>query len=401
MSNFINDYLIYNSGNECPLNYHRWSALTILAAAMSKRVWIDYGYFDVYPNLYVCLVGKQGNRKSVAKDIARDLFCEAFPDHPIGASVQSREDIVKNMASDDYERQYTDSEGVLVSHKPITFFINELKNFLSINPIGMIDFLTDIYDRKSFDASTIKHGLQEIKNPCVNVLACETPSWIIDKLKGNIITGGFSRRMIYVYEIEECERIPFPFVSAEARAARLRCLEHLRLLPTIKGKFTWEPAARVWFAEWYKKLPIPDDEVMEGYYRSKHIQLLKIAMGLAVGRANPKLILTREDLEDSRVFLDALETNLPKLSIAAGRNQLAVPMQGLLEVLAKNGGWLTEKVFQRNGNKDLTPMEFLTAKRYLQETEQIIVKAMPSKGNATMVMLPEKYAKETNPKLKT
>jgi len=35
---------------------------------------LNHSYFNIHPNLYVCLVGRQGFRKSTAKDIARDLL---------------------------------------------------------------------------------------------------------------------------------------------------------------------------------------------------------------------------------------------------------------------------------------------------------------------------------------
>src|SRR5947207_6720036 len=92
---FIHSYLEYNANNECPVEYHIWSALVVLAATTQRRVFLRHGYFDIHPNLYVTLVGKQGFRKSTAKDIARELFTSTFPNIALAASVQSREDIIK------------------------------------------------------------------------------------------------------------------------------------------------------------------------------------------------------------------------------------------------------------------------------------------------------------------
>lgn len=363
---FINDYLLYNEQNECHRNYHIWSALAILAAASGRRVHCKQGYFDVQTNLYVCLVGKQGNRKSTAKDIARDLFADACPDIPIGASVQSREDIVKFMSSEHCLRAMN-IEGQPIEYRPMVFFVNELKNWLSINPGATIEFLTDIYDRKYFDASTIKHGMQKIVNPCLNILACETPEWIIDKLKLKIISGGFSRRMVYVYvtEEEEQKRIAFPNPTQEMKDARARCVKHLQKLTNISGVFSWTPEARQFYEYWYVHLPKPPDETMAGYYRSKHIMLLKVAMLNALAADDPKLILTKDLLEISLAMLDSIEKNMPLLSIAAGRNELALPQQRILEVLRQNGGHMREKQLRLVIDKDLEPGEQLTLLNHL------------------------------------
>ncbi len=199
---FLKDYLFYNEQNECPRDYHIWSALVILAAAAGRRVYWRRGYSDMHPMLYVTLVGKMGTRKSTAKDIAMDLFCEALPDVPLGSATQSKEQIVQFLASPECMRAMN-INGEPIEYRPMMFFVNELKNWLAYNPGGMIAFLTDIYDRKYFDAGTIKRGLEKIVNPCINILACETPEWIIDQLKLKIISGGFQRRMLYVYKTDE------------------------------------------------------------------------------------------------------------------------------------------------------------------------------------------------------
>jgi len=378
---FLKDYITYNSGNECSRNYHIWSALVVIAATTGRRVSCRWGYFDIHPNLYVVLIGKQGFRKSTAKDIARDMFAEACPEIPIGASVQSREDIVKFMASDQCLRMYTDEHGSPIEYRPITFFVNELKNFLSIDPGKMIEFMTDIYDRKFFDASTIKHGLQKIINPCVNFLACETPVWIIEKLKSNIISGGFARRVIYVYETIRGPKITFPNITDEAKAARERCISHLQKLTSISGEFVWTDGARQFYDSWYQNIKSPEDEVMAGYYESKHVQLLKVAMCLALCEPVPKLLLTEDLLRLGLVFLDEIEINMPKLSVAAGRNELAIPQQRIMELLKENKGFMREKQLKILLGKDLTPMEQLSLLRHLiSETGQLIKQIIHRKG---------------------
>lgn len=391
---FLQDYMTYNSGNECSRNYHIWSALVVLAATTGRRVSCRWGYFDIHPNLYVVLIGKQGFRKSTAKDIARDLFVEACPSIPVGASVQSREDIVKFMASEQCLRMYNDETGAPIEYRPLVFFINELKNFLSIDPGKMIEFMTDIYDRKYFDASTIKHGAQKIINPCVNFLACETPSWIIEKLKSNIISGGFARRVIYVYETVRGPRITFPTVTPDAQAARERCIKHLQKIEPITGEFVWTDDAKEFYNTWYQGIKAPEDEVMAGYYESKHIQLLKISMCLALAEDEPKLILTAELLRLGLVLLDEIEINMPKLSVAAGRNELAIPQQRIMELLKQNKGWMREKQLKIALDKDLTPMEQISLLRHLQqETGQLVKQIVHRKGVAfSEVWLAEEYA---------
>ena len=64
MANFLSDYLLYNSGNECPHNYHIWSALAVVASTVGPKVHFDYQYIKIFLNPYIILVGEQGNDSS-------------------------------------------------------------------------------------------------------------------------------------------------------------------------------------------------------------------------------------------------------------------------------------------------------------------------------------------------
>lgn len=385
---FLHDYLQYNENNESPRNYHLWSAFVILAAASGLRVFLTSGrsksgYFEIRPNLYVGLIGKQGSRKSIAKDIAESLFADACPDLPIGASVESLQAIVKAMASDDSKCYYEDENKAIVEYRPRTFFINELKNFLSVNPAAMIDFLTDIYDRKVYNSNLIVRGVESIKNPCVNILACETPKWIINNLKMDIISGGFSRRMVYVYELDRKKRVTFPEPPEGWEALYAKMKNHLSHIRSITGQFKWTSEALEFYDRWYQSLVFPDDEIMAGYYESKHIQLQKVGMLWALAEYEPKLVLTRELLEKSLAALDAIEENLPKLSAAAGRNELAIPTQHLLEILEKNGGCVDYKRIKIEMGRELDWSEFSSVLRFLKETDQIVAGKMKVQQNGT------------------
>ncbi len=392
---FVNEYLSFNSGNECPRNYHIWSSFVILAAAVHKRVYVPLGYFNVYPNLYVGLIGDMGSRKSTAKDIAMDLFTETFKDYPILASVQSREDIIKYMNSDACKFSFVNEEGQTVEVRPIVGFINELKNFLSIDPAKSIEFLTDIYSSKRFKSSTIKRGLEDLENPAVNLLACETPEWITDKMKGKIISGGWARRIVYVYETKRSAPIPFPKRPDEYQQIWNRLKEHLIEVSQVSGKFEWDADAAEWYSTWYTQMRnnMPDDKMMAGFYESKHDQATKLAMLLALGTKPIRLRITKENYIRAVAHLDILEENMPKLFSAAGRNELSVPMQLALEILEKNGGWVPEKVWKRLMGKDLDPMEIQQVLRFMQETDQVVVQTVEDqvKVKRVMVMTKQKF----------
>ena len=368
---YLQDYLTYNKGNECPEAYHVWSALSVLSSVVSRKVWLDLGYFHVLCNLYTCLVGEQGGRKTVAKDIAYDLLKEVEPTLPCSGESMTKEAITRFMASEECTRFFTMPDGAPVEYHPFTIFITELKNFLSINIAGMLDFLTTIYDRKFYDVITKHQGTDVLVNPYVVLLACETPDWIVSRLRESIISVGFSRRMVWVYSNVD-KRIAFPVVTPEASAAWLRVKDCLRRASQLVGEFRMDDATRSFYQLWYESQKLPDDPLIRGYVRVKHILALKTAMLIAIGEQQ-ELLLRKEYLELAIALLESNEKDLPRLTQGAGRNVLAHPAVRLLETVEKAGGFISEKDLRRVMFAQLDNAEFYSVLQHLTTTEQLRV----------------------------
>ena len=399
---YMQDYIHYHSFYEIPRTYVYWSAIALLGAVVNRKVHFRHGDIIVHGNVYVALVGPQGNGKSVSCDFAKRFFKLACPGAQIGASTQSAEDIVTSMAKEDFARSYTNELGEPTIVSSYAFFINELKNFIAYAPSRMLAFLTDIYDRvDSFDSSTIKRGVESIVNPSVNILACENPDWLINNLKNDIVSGGFSRRIIYVYEIDRAEPKAFIDLDPTAVDSRDRLVKHLQAARSVVGQFKWAESGREWYKPWYeqKQRNLPSNALMAGYIGTKHIQLFKVAMLLDAVSPKPMLLFTDELLQLAVSFLDLIEINMPRLSQAAGRNELAAIQQRALEAIQHNGGWMLEKDMRKLVEIDCNWSETANILRHLEETQQIsrVMWKMPGEKEAWMLFLPgiqDKLAKE-------
>lgn len=379
MSNFINDFLAYNVGTECPTNYLRWSAISALAIAAGRRFILRQGRLMVRPNLYIALIGEQGNRKSFAKDQTRDLITEALVDYPVSADITSRDDLIKLLASDKTCRFYVTHERAETEWHPVACCINELKHFLSYLPSSMISFIVDIFDRPIYKCSTIKRGVEEVPEPCLNILACETPDWMIENLKLGIITGGFGRRFIIVYETEGTGKpIALPYLPSDADTLWRRMKDHLALIYNMPGQeFKWEPDAQAFFVQWYETAwrNRPDDPLMRGFMRTKDQMVLKVTIALALAEYKPSFVITKELIVNALMMFAGIEPNMPRLYIAAGRNELAVPQQRLMELLERNDGWLLHKDLMIKVDKDLDPREQVYVLSHLRESGRVVKEA--------------------------
>jgi hypothetical protein len=227
---------------------------------------------------------------------------------------------------------------------------SELSEFLQISSDNMIGFLTDIFDINfPYEHKTKNKGSVLINGPYLCILAGTTPSWMTTYLRSDIITGGFTRRCIFVYETDRPKRIAFPKenITQEHINAWNRVYLASERLMHLKGEFSWTDDARAFYRKWYETLKIPSDVNTVGYYETKHIQLLKLAMLFAVSETE-KLTIRVEDLNAGLDFLQLIETNLARVFEGMGENILnsaATKLLDTLRVLPSTEFKLGDKVY--------------------------------------------------------
>lgn len=331
---FLQNYRTFCSGNEANPTYHIFSGLSALSAITQRRIWIDQGYFKIFPNLYIVLVGPAGGRKTTAMDIAAGLI-EKLGTVPFTTDCVTKEKLIMDIRAEertvDGMPEIYKKDGMHVV-SPTALFLTELSDFLGPSSVGMINFLTAVYDRSVYVYKTKNKGSEKLVGPYLTILACTTPEWITTYLRSDVISGGFSRRTLFVYEWEEGRRIPWPTVTPDMIIAYDAALSHCRRIQQLAGPMKWSDDAKKFYEEWYINLKIPNDDTIRGYYKSKHIQLLKIAMLLSLAESTD-MILRRSHLEFGLDLLKLAETNLVKVFQGMGRNELHAVANKALDYL--------------------------------------------------------------------
>lgn len=404
---FLTDYLEYGKETEPHPDFHLFSGLTALSAIVSRRVWIPMGIFDVYPNLYVTLVGPPASRKTTAMSICKN-FLRALNKRvgkgsaavPLAAESQTKEAVIQDMEAYSRHFQYKDPNGSVdaqtYKYCPIAICVTELSNFISAsNPALMVDFLTTIYDESQYEYKTKNKGRQLLEGPYLTLLGCTTPSWITTWMQTDVISGGFSRRCLFVYKERTGRRIALPKITAAQYEAWGRMLVYAHQLLDVKGAFTWEPDAEAYLVDWYENYHAPTNAVTTGYYDSKQIQLLKVAMLVALSH-KPELIMRKCYLEEAMDILKLVEENLETVFEGVGKNDINRVAAKILQIVR-----IAPKINYQHGNKTITyahgislkeikrkifhdaqPQEISHALDYLKETDQLIEVAV-TKTNPT------------------
>ena len=380
---FLQDYEIVTSNNECPKMFHHFSALVALSSIVSSRVWLDQGQFVIRPNLYVILTASAGVKKTTAMSVAKRLLRELGEKVPLSAEAQTKEALVQSMANKSRECKVEagqvpknfsplDEERSKFLYTPMAVFVTELSQFVGSGSGHMVDFLTTIYDEEQYTNETKNKGTDKLPCPYLTMLACTVPDWITSNMKSDIISSGFCRRAIFVYETASDLRVPFPEVTEPMVEAWERLIAYSQQLLEVKGPMLWGEGAKDFYSDWYMKLTRPTDPIMEGWFNSVHVQVLKIAMLISLSEGLTRVIQVVH-IEMALELIKMIETNIPRVFNGVGRNELSSIAHKLIEMLGSSDGKrMPEKLIKRTLFKEADPVEIAKILQHLKETGQVV-----------------------------
>lgn len=292
---WLDTYLSYTRFQQAPTLFHTWVGLSTLASALRRNVHIFRGFYKLFPNLYVAIVGPTGVTKTTAADIGVGLMLTSVN---LGTSVlQQIPDItvIQGKATSWYLLHWFG--GVSQSGKDCccTIYSGEMKDLLSdLNKTELVALLTSIFTcQDTYDHHTKSGGQLTLKNICINLLACSTPEWLVTGTTVDEIAGGFTGRFVYVYSDADERSVAFPedFVTPDVLALKDDLVHDLYHISRIKGKFVITPQAKAEYIIWYNGRKSEwKDERLVGYYARKGDLVLKLSMLLSVSESDALVI---------------------------------------------------------------------------------------------------------------
>ena len=328
---WIGRYLDWCIGDEAPLGFHFWSAMSALSGVCRRNIYLDMRRFTVWPNLYVVLVGDPGTKKGQAMLTALSVLSRVnyrltldntFPEInrlrllPEKATPESVLAMIKSQEYhyiDDFGEHFGNSE----SHG--IWFVEELVMLLSstaYNPNGTIEMLTAFFNcPEAPQVSTIGRGLERLFNVSMTFLGATTPGWWRTGVTQAMFQGGFMSRLNTVYREPANKHYFMP--SPIDPIAREDLVEWLLPIMRWRGRrYHLSPEAQEWGSQWYEaereRLKHIMDENYKDFYARRQIQACKLGLLFAVSDSEPEIsrahfqkgveILAMEERQASQVF---------------------------------------------------------------------------------------------------
>lgn len=377
--NFLEAYLDCTKNLESTEKMNTWTALSIVGAAMGRKVWLPEEHFTLFPNLYTIIVADPGIfRKSTTTNIGIDMLRE-IPGVNIPANSLTDASLVDNLSRYGDKFIYNGSE---IKHSSALFYASELPVLLK-NPYGNIaELLTDFYDCTPYNSNvpwrkeTKGGGEVKIHGPCASLIGCATPSSLKECIPVSQMEAGLASRIIFVIEtgfpVNLCARTNY---NAATELMKQKLIEDLTMINDMAGPMVFTSDADEYFTLWYKehKTALKEregDRRFAGYFGRKDTHVKKVSAILSACEGNSRVITIRH-VAAAVMALDGLEKEMLSVFAGHGRNINAdVLIQMLDYTKAKKQvteGTLHGKFFRQLNFTELkSAIEHLVAMRQIQ-----------------------------------
>lgn len=294
LNDWLESYLQYTENHEAPEKLHWWTGLSVLSAALRRRIWLNrgrQGRYLLYPNLYVIFVAPSALvMKSAAIKIGIELLMEAVPGVLIMQDRMTPEGLVKHL-----NRTTITEQRIITKDSHVFIFADELANLFGYDKqtaSRMAILLTRTYEcPKRYEHTTSGEGQSIIYNAYPTLLAATDPVNL--KVLPPDAVGGLIGRLIFVNETTARKRVAWPDDGGTCASLEEPLLHDLREIATLEGEMIVTPAGRKRFAEWYESEEHirTDSDPQLGAFRARcHDTALKVAMLISVARSGDLIL---------------------------------------------------------------------------------------------------------------
>lgn len=295
LADWLKGLAVYVEDTEAPRINWLWSGIYTIAATLQRRVWINYGLEKIYPNLYVISVASPGDRKGAPLGLAKKMLMTA--EVPVSVDSTSKRALTKELV-EIHKTNIMIKDHLTVGMASIAIISKEMSSLLAVDPKGLIEILTDLYDsHDEWKYKTSGEGHDYLYNVCICCFIATTPTWLMSNLPDEAIGGGFTSRNVIVFGGKRHKIVAFPVEPPEAVFKEL--IHDLMQIKRLNGEFEIEPEAKRIFERWYEQIPELGkkirDERINGYLNRMHVIGLKVAMALRAAHSD-QLVISAEDM---------------------------------------------------------------------------------------------------------
>lgn len=315
LDSFITSFVEATSPLGSPAIYRRWTAISIMAAALRQNVWLRTSG-PVFPNLYIFLIGHPGVGKTRIISEGRRVAIKAdgLNIAPVSMTFASMVDALAE-AKVEIIRQ---PQGT-IRYNSMYIAADELGTFMHKYEPEMIDGLSHFYDPNPYQQVRRTADIDiRIESPQINMIAGSTPKNFINFMPEKAWGQGFTSRIIMVFSDERFIIDDFADHGPSHTADFIADLKHIS---ELYGQFTVTQPYREAINTWRHagEPPLPSHPRLLHYLTRRCMHLYKLSMISSIDR-DDSLWLTRADFDNALTWLTEAELYMPDIFKAGATN---------------------------------------------------------------------------------
>lgn len=309
LSSWIDEFVKHTKHIEASVLYRRWAAISAVAAALERNVWVYTGEV-LYPNLYTFLVGPAGIGKSRSINFATG-FLREIPELHIGPTSVTSAALIDCMS--EAKRIVPHIPGPAVEYHSLLITPDELSVFMSCYDNELIATLTKFYDCTHYAQSRRTTKIRiVIENPQLNFITGTTPANLMSTLPELAWQQGFTSRVIMVYADDRGELLNI--FRRKLNGSIDDLVNDIKVIHDAKGEFVATEAYIDAQQEWKESgfSPEPKHPKLEGYNARRYTHVIKLSIIAAIDRG-AKNIIDEEDFFKALAWLQEVEAFMPEI----------------------------------------------------------------------------------------
>jgi len=332
----IRAWLEYTKIQESPELFHKWVATSCVLGMLGRKCWVNRGYYLLYPNEYIFLIGASGK---VKKDTAIDIgiaFLEKCPNAPVFFPGRLTGSSLMGYLSKLSQRKTSDGLDYLDASVYVT--AQEFAGLASKGAMmdDLLTVLTPLYKSPEYHAYlTRAHEYEVLRKVCVNILGGSTVVWLRDIIPATAIGGGFLARVLLVWAERGRDRRADLTLSPEVIELGEKIISDLSAIGMLAGEFLVTDEAKQFGASWYEELDYKGDDPLGPYYERKLDHSYKIAMALSA-MSGDDLVITEPHMRRAKEMLEGIERGMRKVLGVVEASDLSLQYRRILNIIRRH-----------------------------------------------------------------
>jgi len=328
----IADFMEFSDGSTSPEIFRLWSAISLVAGALERRVYVTTARGSLYPSLYILLVAGPGVGKKIVETVRWFWANTKVPNSTeeafhVGPDSMTKASLVDNIES--AVKVHIPPDGSPITYHSLLVASEEFSVLLPEYNAEYIATLNGIWNNKDHHTETRRYGthqLVDIENPTLNLLGGYQPAMLGSKFPEDAWATGLVRRIIMIHSTKG-EYKDLGHVDPKKETVRQKILEKISQISQMYGECTWDgerfaegceapsfAAVRAWDKSGFPDggEPVPTHSKLQYYNKSRTEHLLKLSIVSAIARTG-MMNIQLQDVRRAIYWLTEAEKRMPDI----------------------------------------------------------------------------------------